>query len=235
MVWNVVCGFFNQFLNPSLLKFCVCFLSWQGINPNFFGMGMKAFTIFVLYVTNKCSFIFVLAREFDRLWKNEKTIHCPLQIIICMVSGFNPFYVFVLLFGNDMSMIYTDYVNTKLKFWHLRRRLSILFNEGNLLFRPYNYQYNETNKINHIHLFCFTDAIPYTGLWYFKRESGLHAQITLWLVQKKCLALYLLLLICIRLFSIFFIIYALLWPFCKSIQVPSYCYFVMIIIFLYKK
>lgn len=130
MVWNVVCGFFNQFLNPSLLKFCVCFLSWQGINPNFFGMGMKAFTIFVLYVTNKCSFIFVLAREFDRLWKNEKTIHCPLQIIICMVSGFNPFYIFVLLFGNDMSMKYTDYVNTKLKFWHLRRSLSILLNEG---------------------------------------------------------------------------------------------------------
>lgn len=123
-------GFFYQFLNPSLLKFCVCFLSWQGINPNFFGMGMKAFTIFVLYVTNKCSFIFVLAREFDRLWKNEKTIHCPLQIIICMVSGFNPFYVFVLLFGNDMSMKYTDYVNTKLKFWHLRRSLSILLNEG---------------------------------------------------------------------------------------------------------
>uniref|UniRef100_K1PU27 Uncharacterized protein n=1 Tax=Magallana gigas TaxID=29159 RepID=K1PU27_MAGGI len=25
------------------------------------------------------------AREFDRLWKNEKTIHCPLQIIICMM------------------------------------------------------------------------------------------------------------------------------------------------------
>lgn len=175
-------GFFYQFLNPSLLKFCVCFLSWQGINPNFYCMGMKAFTIFVLYVTNKCSFIFVLAREFDRLWKNEKTIHCPLQIIICMVSGFNPFYIIVLLFGNDMSMKYTDYVNTKLKFWHLRRSLSILLNEGNLLLRPYNYQYNETKKINHIHLFCFTDAIPYTGLWYFKGESGLHAQITLWLV-----------------------------------------------------
>lgn len=79
-------------------------------------MGMKVFMIYVLYVINKCLFIFVLVREFDRFWKNEKIIYCLLQIIICMVSGFNFFYIIVLLFENDMLMKYIDYVNMKLKF-----------------------------------------------------------------------------------------------------------------------
>lgn len=47
-----------------------------------------------------------------------------------MVSGFNFFYIIVLLFGNDMLMKYIDYVNMKLKFWYLRCSLLILLNEG---------------------------------------------------------------------------------------------------------
>lgn len=64
------------------------FLKLTVIHLNIYSMGIKAFPIDVLYDTNKWTYIFFAAREFDRLWNNEKTIHCPLQIIICMVSVF---------------------------------------------------------------------------------------------------------------------------------------------------
>lgn len=105
---------------------------------------------------------------------------------------------------------------------------SISWNEEDLIFRPFNYQYNrfKKNPISFVRI-CFTDAIPYTGLRYTERESGLHAKITV-ISVKKCLALYLLLLICIRLFQ-----FSSLFMHCYDHFVnPSKCQFVVILLLL---
>lgn len=105
---------------------------------------------------------------------------------------------------------------------------SISWNEEDLIFRPFNYQYIDFKKnyliCSYLYYRCdsiYRTTIHWKGEWTSCENNSV-------ISVKKCLALYLLLLICIRLFQ-----FSSLFMHCYDHFVnPSKCQFVVILLLL---